>query len=44
MAAQAEFEDLGLSVLGLGTQYPPHDLKADAIEVLSSRFHPESPA
>lgn len=44
MAAQAEFEDLGLSILGLGTQYPPCDLKADALEVLGKRFHPDSPA
>lgn len=44
MAVQAEFEDLGLFVLGLGTQYPPHHLKPDSLEVLSERFYPESPA
>ncbi len=44
MAAPAEYEDLGLAILGLGTQYPPHELKADALDVLSKRFHPDSPA
>jgi hypothetical protein len=44
MAAQAEFEDLGLSILGLGTQYPPHSLKPSSLEELSKRFYPESPA
>lgn len=44
MAAPAEFEELGLSILGLGTQYPPHSLKPNSLEVLSKRFHPDSPA
>ncbi|KAK4158337.1 peroxisomal biogenesis factor 11-domain-containing protein [Chaetomidium leptoderma] len=42
--ASSEFEELGLSILGLGTQYPPHALKPDSLEVLSKRFYPESPA
>ncbi|KAL2149343.1 hypothetical protein VTH82DRAFT_8691 [Thermothelomyces myriococcoides] len=44
MAAQPEFGDMGLSILGLGTQYPPYDLKPSSLEVLSKRFYPESPA
>ncbi|KAK3292534.1 thiolase-like protein [Chaetomium fimeti] len=44
MAAQNGFEDLGLSILGLGAQYPPHDLKPESLEILSKRFYPESPA
>ncbi|KAK3899352.1 thiolase-like protein [Staphylotrichum tortipilum] len=44
MAAPAEFEELGLDILGLGVQYPPYDLKPSSLEVLSKRFHPESPA
>lgn len=44
MATQNEFEDLGLSILGLGAQYPPYDLKPESLEILSKRFYPESPA
>ncbi|KAL2197999.1 thiolase-like protein [Corynascus similis CBS 632.67] len=44
MATQCDFGDLGLSIIGLGTQYPPHDLKPSSLEVLSKRFYPESPA
>lgn len=44
MAAPAESEELGLSILGLGTQYPPHSLKPDALDILSKRYYPDSPA
>lgn len=44
MAIRTSMDDLNLSILGLGTQYPPHSLKPDSIEVLSKRFYPESPA
>ncbi len=44
MAAPSSFRELGLSIIGLGTQYPPYALKADAIDTLSSRFYPDSPA
>lgn len=44
MAASAEFEDVELSILGLGTQYPPHALKPNSLDVLSKRFYPDSPA
>ncbi|KAL2135095.1 hypothetical protein VTI74DRAFT_9805 [Chaetomium olivicolor] len=44
MPASAEFEDLGLSVLGLGTQYPPFSLKPDELDVLGKRFYPDSSA
>ncbi len=44
MTAPAEFEELGLDILGLGVQYPPYDLKPSSLELLSKRFHPESPA
>ncbi|TLS27728.1 hypothetical protein PpBr36_00311 [Pyricularia pennisetigena] len=36
--------ELGLSVLGVGSQYPPYALKPDAVETLAKRFYPESPA
>ncbi len=44
MAAQDSFGDLGLSVLGLGTQYPPHALKPDSLELLSRRYYTETPS
>ncbi|KAL2162211.1 hypothetical protein VTH06DRAFT_7124 [Thermothelomyces fergusii] len=44
MDAQFESGNLGLTILGLGTQYPPFDLKPSSLEVLSKRFYPESPA
>ncbi|KAK0704167.1 thiolase-like protein [Apiosordaria backusii] len=44
MSVQTEPRELGLSILGLGIQYPPHSLDARAIEVLSKRYHPDSPA
>lgn len=42
MAGPRRFGDLGLSILGLGTQYPPHALKPDSLDKLSKRFYPES--
>lgn len=33
------FGQLGLSILGVGTTYPPFSLKPDAIDTLASRFH-----
>lgn len=30
---------LGLSILGVGTTYPPFSLKPDAIDTLANRFH-----
>ncbi len=45
MAAHNSFgADLGLSIIGLGAQYPPYSLKPDALEILSSRYYPDSPA
>ncbi|KAK4164561.1 putative chalcone synthase [Cladorrhinum sp. PSN259] len=44
MAATPESKELGLSILGLGVQYPAHSLKASAVETLSKKYHPESPA
>ncbi|KAK4199775.1 thiolase-like protein [Triangularia verruculosa] len=44
MSVSTEPRELGLSILGLGTQYPPYSLDARALEVLSKRYHPESPA
>lgn len=33
------FGQLGLSIIGLGTQYPPYGLKPDAIDTLVHRYH-----
>ncbi|KAK3994548.1 putative chalcone synthase [Cladorrhinum sp. PSN332] len=44
MATTPDSKDLGLSILGLGVQYPPHSLKYDALDILSKKYHPESPA
>lgn len=44
MAASTAAGELGLSITGLGVQYPPYSLGPDAIDILSKRYHPESPA
>jgi type III polyketide synthase len=44
MASSGPFRELGLSIVGLGVQYPPHQLKPDAIDTLAKRFYPESPS
>ena len=38
------FAGLGLSVVGLGTQYPAHSLRAADVDALSKRFYTDSPA
>ncbi|KAI8955336.1 thiolase-like protein [Xylaria longipes] len=38
------FGELGLSIIGLGAQYPPNNLKSDELAKLAAKFHPESPA
>ena len=43
MAATSSFGELGLSVIGVGTQYPPYALKANSLDILSQRYYPESP-
>ncbi|KAI0203622.1 thiolase-like protein [Astrocystis sublimbata] len=42
--ASSTFGELGLSIIGLGAQYPPNDLKADEVAKLAAKFHPDSPA
>jgi type III polyketide synthase len=44
MAAPTELGELGLSILGLGTQYPPYSLKPDLLEQLAKKYYPDSPA
>ncbi|CAK7197552.1 hypothetical protein SEUCBS139899_000200 [Sporothrix eucalyptigena] len=38
------FSNLGLSIIGVGRQYPPYSLTSDSLETLSKRFYPDSPA
>ena len=35
---------LDLSIVGLGTQYPQHELDAKAFEILARRHYPDTPA
>lgn len=44
MTAPNSFGELGLSIIGLGTQYPPYSLKPDAVSILGKKFYPESPS
>lgn len=44
METQNRFSGLGLSITGIGRQYPPYSLGSDSLETLSKRFYPESPA
>lgn len=39
MASPNSFGQLGLSILGLGTQYPPYALKPNAVDTLAKRYH-----
>ena len=38
------FGNLGLSIIGLGTQYPDHELKPEALDRLAKRHYPDTPA
>lgn len=44
MASTSFPSELGLSILGLGTQYPPYALKPDSVETIAKRFYPDSPS
>jgi type III polyketide synthase len=35
---------LDLSIVGLGTQYPPYELEANVLDTLAKRHYPETPA
>ena len=42
MASQTPFGEMNLSIIGLGTQYPAHEIKHSALRILSEKFYPES--
>ncbi|KAK0640879.1 putative type III polyketide synthase [Cercophora newfieldiana] len=44
MASSTERRELGLSIIGLGTQYPPFSLPTSVLDALSKKFYPDSPA
>ncbi|KAK1974518.1 chalcone and stilbene synthase domain-containing protein [Colletotrichum cereale] len=44
MAVPNTFQDLGLSIIGVGSQYPPYSLKTASIDYLSNKFYPDSPS
>lgn len=37
-------DDLGLSIVGLGSQYPEFHNPPESIDTLAKRWYPESPA
>ncbi|KAL0059153.1 hypothetical protein AAF712_014125 [Marasmius tenuissimus] len=44
VVATGPFEELGLSIVGIGVQYPPYATNAGDLENLSRRHYPDSPA
>ncbi|KAI1498302.1 chalcone and stilbene synthase [Biscogniauxia marginata] len=44
MASPNTFGELGLSIIGLGAQYPPNALKSDELSKLAAAYYPDSPA
>ena len=44
MTSTGDFGELGLSIIGVGCQYPPYALKTDAIDILGQKFYPDSAA
>ncbi|KAI1204997.1 thiolase-like protein [Annulohypoxylon truncatum] len=44
MASSDAFGELGLSIIGLGSQYPPYLLKPSEVNKLATKYYPDSPA
>jgi type III polyketide synthase len=44
MAAPNTFGELGLSIIGVASHYPPNDLEPKELEALIKKFYPETPA
>jgi hypothetical protein len=42
--ARGKFGDLNLSIIGLGTEYPPFLLEPSALDILCERHYPQSAA
>jgi fungal type III polyketide synthase len=43
-ATSNQFGDLNLSIIGLGTEYPPHQLDPACLNTLCARHYPTTPA
>ena len=43
MASPDTFGELGLSVIGLGAEYPPYDIKPNEVNKLAARYYPDTP-
>ncbi|KAH8684230.1 thiolase-like protein [Tricladium varicosporioides] len=43
-AASKRFGTLNLSIIGMGTEYPPFSLDSKALDILTKRHYPDSPA
>ncbi|KAM5375691.1 hypothetical protein ACJZ2D_005874 [Fusarium nematophilum] len=44
MAAPSIFGELGLSIIGIGAEYPPHALDHTSVDILAKRFYPDTPS
>ncbi|KAI1472735.1 putative type III polyketide synthase [Daldinia caldariorum] len=44
MASSNSFGEMGLSIIGLGAQYPPYSLKSDEVNKIATKYYPDSPA
>ncbi|KAI0004368.1 thiolase-like protein [Xylariaceae sp. FL0662B] len=44
MASPNAFGELGLSIVGLGAQYPPNALRPDEVTKLATKYYPDSPS
>lgn len=44
MTAAGSFGELGLSIIGVGTEYPPHSLDHTSVKILGERFYPDTPS
>jgi type III polyketide synthase len=44
MAAPSTFGELGLSIIGLSAEYPPHSLDYTCLNILGERFYPDTPS
>ncbi|EGU78460.1 hypothetical protein FOXB_10981 [Fusarium oxysporum f. sp. conglutinans Fo5176] len=44
MSAPSTFGELGLSIIGISAEYPPHSLDYTCLNTLSDRFYPDTPS
>ncbi|KAI1037861.1 hypothetical protein LB505_001605 [Fusarium chuoi] len=44
MSAPSTFGELGLSIIGIGAEYPPYSLDYTCLNTLSDKFYPDTPS